>query len=361
MSRTIIHIGLHKTASTFVQKKIFRMNAESLGYIYNPRQIFDLLIPVFEFEFDSEEWLESLRGVYRKWRRENPSQTLLLSSESFSQLLYTQDFEQKISLLTRIFGVIEVIVVLRNQVDWMHSVYKETLKSGDYQSLSDFIGYDPCGEQLRPCQSRFNDEGLLAIDISKSNWHQLVLSCFENPSIHKCNVLFYEELKSDGERFLRSLLAILDSSAAQMSLAKFEGKALNRGISGGGIIVLLRVSSFFQKFGLYRGYYRQQISQRISMGSGVSQYLALRHRRVTGFELLVREWGRLLDKASLYSVIVWLDYFMPKRFCYLKYDKHIDKINSLVFKMHEETNAQLFGLLGREAIKSYCRDIKSED
>lgn len=361
MCRTIIHIGLHKTASTFIQKTIFRMNSDLLNYIYNPKQIFDLLIPVFEFEFDSEEWIESLRDAYKKWRRENPSQTLLLSSESLSQLLYTQDFEKKISLLTQIFGKIELIVVLRNQVDWIHSVYRETLKSGDYQSLSEFIGYDPCRGDIRPSKSRFNNEGLLTMDPSKSNWHQLVLICTSNPLVYKCNVLFFEELKSEQEKFLRSIVTILDSSAAKMPLVKFEEKPLNKGISGGGILFLLGVSSFFHKFGFKKGYYRQQNRQRTIMARGVSRYLALRDRRITGFELFVREWARLRKKISLYSMIVWLDSFMPKRFHYLKYDPHIDNIDRLVFEMHKDANERLFRLLNREAVIPYCRDRKNED
>jgi hypothetical protein len=360
MSRVIVHIGLHKTASTFLQKEFFRKNTDSSNYAYNPKQIFDLLIPIFEFGFDSHSWIQALRDCYQDWRDENPSQTLFLSSESFSQLLYVQDYEAKLNLLTQIFGDVEIIMFLRNQRDWLASVYRETLKSGDYQSFSSFVGFDDQKKTFEKNRPRFNDGDCLTIEPAKCNWLSLVEWCSHNDRIVNYHVFFFEDLQTNLRSTLEKLISIMDDRSSGLSFEMPKQKVVNKGVSGGGILLLLKLGLAIRFFGFKGGYIRQQSRQKATMENGAQHYIALRQQNVGFLKKISRELFRASNKLTLYSLLVWSDRIVPQKIRNLSYDPHVDSINDLVFKMHNKTNARLFRMLERPPINKYCRDPDNE-
>jgi len=352
MSRTIIHIGLHKTASTFLQKQFFRSNADTLSYYYNPTELFDLLIPIFEFECVSNEWLGCVKKAYQGWRRKYPAETLLLSSESFSQLLYTQNYQRHIELLADIFGEIEVILFFRNQVDWLGSVYKETLKSGDYQSFGAFIGQS--GNQREMRYERFNENDCLMINPSKADWLAL-FDCLENQDgINVSHVFFYEDFRDKPSDVLHRLASILGPRSGDVFTVRASArKTVNKGISGGAIRLLIMLASSKRLFPIPTGYKAKYELQKQIMKAGPSSYLDERARQLDLVSLISREINRVISRLSMYRLLVLLDKIAPARFRDIAYAPDLRGVQKEIFDIHLHSNEELFSRLKRAPIAEY--------
>lgn len=137
MAKVILHIGTHKTATTTIQN-VFALNADLLaqhGVIY-PRLnrhsghhglVCDWaphLSPVYDLKGGSRKALQRLSKDYGKG-----DHTVFLSSEEFSRGTpgHQVDFTEVRDLLSG-FDQIEVVCVLRQQWQFLQSVYLEVAK-----------------------------------------------------------------------------------------------------------------------------------------------------------------------------------------------------------------------------------------
>ena len=108
MKRLIIHIGLHKTGTTYLQEVLFPA------------------IP----------GVEVIRGWYshRKLLKSKPKSTTIISDESISGSLwsgnYGNDFKQNIDKINAIYQNPKIIMGIRNQLTFVESVYKQYLQEG---------------------------------------------------------------------------------------------------------------------------------------------------------------------------------------------------------------------------------------
>lgn len=113
MSRITIHIGLHKTGTTFLQKELLKNIPET----------------------------SVIRGWYshRQLLNVNEDNNLIISDEGISGRLfhkeYLTDFYSNIKKIKKIYGNPKIIFGIRNQESFIASVYKQYLQEQRYGSF----------------------------------------------------------------------------------------------------------------------------------------------------------------------------------------------------------------------------------
>lgn len=219
--RVFLHIGLHKTATTLLQQRVFPNLQGEISY--NPPAINTPLRETFRhtyFTGDRRDYfhraLKTLKETVASFSTLKNDKILLLSHEGMSQLNFLQNYEEHADLLHQIFPNAEIILFLRFQPDWLLSIYKQTVATGEHQSVDQFLNFRD-GE-FQPTDSIYNAAGLLHIDALKSNWIgllRLYLDRFGRENVH---VFFYEAFRDGKWKTLNDLTNILDATLPDLSL-----------------------------------------------------------------------------------------------------------------------------------------------
>jgi hypothetical protein len=121
----LVHVGYHKTASTWLQRRIF--SDESLGYLeVRPRTIIDQAFIVCNaFRFDPDD----AHAFFADWERDAEAKgaTLVISHERLSgqpQMGYI-DSRPIADRIAATYPNAKILIVIREQRDMMLSVYKQ--------------------------------------------------------------------------------------------------------------------------------------------------------------------------------------------------------------------------------------------
>lgn len=145
MSRLVIHIGTHKTATTRLQRA-FRLNSsllERYGVVF-PRIGRDdgqhalvsawntLLLPAPEF--DPRAAWASLVAQHAKSGR-----TVFVSSEEFSRMNSRRVDMAELASITSAFDEVEIVCTLRNQASFLQSVYQQISRTRPPSDWKDFF------------------------------------------------------------------------------------------------------------------------------------------------------------------------------------------------------------------------------
>jgi hypothetical protein len=129
-----IHVGLHKTGSTFLQSEVFNKmsDIESINFFNK-----DFLQKEFEYiqssnpiYFDKKK-IKNLENFFKE-----KTNNFLISSEQFSGNFNFQitgtgtQFFNNMKMLKDIFPKIKIIIIFRNQLDLLISHYKDEVVNG---------------------------------------------------------------------------------------------------------------------------------------------------------------------------------------------------------------------------------------
>jgi hypothetical protein len=206
----VLHIGLHRTATTFLQAAVFPQ-IDAGDVVVDPRPISRHLGPLF-FRLDygllSETDIDRFAERLDHARRATAPCRWLLSNETLSQNMYLLNFEAHIRLLARLFPDAQIILMLRFQPDWFLSAYKQLMSVGDIQSISDFLGYRDGA--FRTCQALDISGKCLphtnALALRYDQMIRLLFECFGQQRVH---VFFYENFKKNTEATLAAMSEIV--------------------------------------------------------------------------------------------------------------------------------------------------------
>jgi hypothetical protein len=118
----IIHLGMHKTGTSFLQKEVFP-KLEGVNYLYKPYKIWDLIL------------------------KENKIN--LISGEAFSHSMPHNCLNQAntLKLLKKLFPNAKIILGVRDEDTWLRSCYSEYIKTGGRKSFKKYkeLKYDISG------------------------------------------------------------------------------------------------------------------------------------------------------------------------------------------------------------------------
>ena len=206
----VLHIGLHKTATSYVQNLLSTHRYDLLrqGLLYPTTGAIDSVAASTREGAQSGHadffWAKDRRELVSRLLSELPgtASTVLLSSEDFS-LPRRVPFVEKLLGDFGVFGRIEVVLVVRRQDEWIQSYYKQFVDQyGNFEtrSFTDFLRQ--AGPRLLDFHTRF------------SPWRELV-----GPD--GFHVLSYDDLPGGSDIYRR----LLEISGVGGSLLEVGGSA----------------------------------------------------------------------------------------------------------------------------------------
>ncbi len=200
----ILHVGLHKTGSTFLQKQIFPFlqdvyftgtYLENTDYDRFHREFWHLGINYKNNSkfTDEKEFLE-IKMYVSSFINNIEENNFLFSFETLfgnCWKSYHNNFDNT-ELLKQIFPEAKIFIVIRKQDDWIKSAYVHyAYKGANPVSINSFIGYK---------KENFNKSE--HINIQDLNWTKYIENYMEKYGRENVFVLPYELLKNNPEQFL---------------------------------------------------------------------------------------------------------------------------------------------------------------
>lgn len=153
------HVGLGKTASTYLQQSVFP-NLEGVKYI-------------------STHQYKKAKSIIPQLKQDK----VLVSRE------FDRQFEEEVRWFTNEYPEARIIIVLRRHDEWIASQYKRHVKNGFFRSFEEFIDLE-------------NDTGYWKLE--ELNYKRK-LKIIQECCVHAPLVLIYDELVKDPASFIRKV------------------------------------------------------------------------------------------------------------------------------------------------------------
>lgn len=207
MVDVVFHIGLHKTATTTLQKDLFPA-CSGINHLTGQRPAaFVSRVTTGDPAYISGEELR--HGLYPSLDDERVN---LLSDEALSGALYSGVGKRGLDHRTPIiynlrsaFPEARLVVVIRRQDELAKSIYRQYLKFGGTEPAARFFGVQSAGEGIFPTDRFIFSPYLAAL---KDAFSKGVL------------ILVYEEFVHDPRSFLEKLCGFLGVSPPEVSLGR---------------------------------------------------------------------------------------------------------------------------------------------
>lgn len=205
MAKIYIHIGLHKTGTTTLQKQLFPA-CEGLNYIQRPalrRAIYSVTTedPVY---FDKVKVRKELLSQVTESRPNLISRECL--SGSLGAGIIKRGLDNRSSILNNLQAAVpeaNIILVIRRQDDFARSLYRQYLKLGGTERIEQFFGVGMAALPLAP------------ISLFKYGpYIDSVLSRFKNGVL----VLLFEEFVENPELFIEKLANYLGVETPKINI-----------------------------------------------------------------------------------------------------------------------------------------------
>jgi len=236
--KVVIHVGLQKTASTYLQSVVFPKldNIVYIGRPYTQENIaFNKLQYADDSLYDPQEFKDEILKIREKYPNQN---TLFISDEIFAGFSFYGMINRSIvaKRLSEIFPEAEIILFLRNQEDLILSLYNQFVKRGridtdlDHRFLySPGDGYsieDWENELMEWSQDRryVRQDGLFCTEYFK---YSKLCNLYEE-RFKKLHIVLYEEFRENKSKILKMISDTLHSSVPEMGS---EERVVNSSLS----------------------------------------------------------------------------------------------------------------------------------
>ncbi len=139
MTRPLVHIGYHKTGSTWLQKRVFEN--EQMGFLHpiGHMQLEQIIAHPHPLDFD----FESVSGIIQGAMREAEARHLTpaFSSERFAGAMFSGGHDSTIiaDRLVKLFPNAHILIIIREQKKIIQSFHNQYIKEGGTLSLRRFV------------------------------------------------------------------------------------------------------------------------------------------------------------------------------------------------------------------------------
>ncbi|NKB55248.1 MAG: hypothetical protein GKS00_02830 [Alphaproteobacteria bacterium] len=210
MGRVILHVGTHKTGTTYLQQNVFPKLPgikDATGHFPELWRMLGLLSDENPIFLDVGRIADLCRTIVQ------PYPIFLISWERFSGDPYRCFFNNGTTAenLGAIFPEADLIFVFRRQDNWAESLYRHTIRRGFSVSPKKFIGYRPDGTFDRNLISR--NYTVPTLDVASLDWSTYVEN-YERV-FNRCLFLPYEDFAMEKEGFVKKITDFLDVTAAE--------------------------------------------------------------------------------------------------------------------------------------------------
>lgn len=205
--RTVIHIGPGKTATTFLQTRVFR-NHSQINYLgkNHPNAELDDAIRKLT-RLDSQRFpFHNVKKIFAAEIAAHPEKPVHLLSE---ELLGTWAFTDAHLMAVRlkdIFGPSTILVTLRNPAGWLESAYFWCLEVGKFNAeleFNDWVNYWLAQPPLGNVLSSLHTQRLV----------EVYASVF---GIKNIKLVVYEDLKRDPIAFAQEIAHVVGVDSHEM-------------------------------------------------------------------------------------------------------------------------------------------------
>ncbi|OUS00966.1 hypothetical protein A9Q86_09470 [Flavobacteriales bacterium 33_180_T64] len=222
MEKVLIHIGLHKTGTTWLQNELFIPESNVFEPLYQSNTsnghstlaenfVFDndmnLLSP---YDYNTEIIEKAFQSILKK--KDNINKTFVMSHERLSGHPTSSGFDSAIiaNRIKNTFPSGKILVVLREQVSCILSNYFQYLKEGGTLGLKNFLNTKYDGRKPGFCSNYFK-------------YHYLISYYQKTFGENNVLVLPYELLSTNKAKFIDILSGFLDEKIISETI-KFNKK-----------------------------------------------------------------------------------------------------------------------------------------
>lgn len=165
MSQVVLHIGLHKTATRFLQRAVFA-NLDPIHFLFNPQQLFHDLRQAVRHPGDVV-WARRAEDAAKRAREEAGDRTIVISDPSISGDMYSShvDYRENRDLVHRLFPNATILYFVRRQADWLHSAYRQALAKGPGMPIEFFLNFHDGEFREREAPRIGNARNVNALDL----------------------------------------------------------------------------------------------------------------------------------------------------------------------------------------------------
>jgi hypothetical protein len=230
----LIHIGYHKTATTWLQKYLFRPSM-GFGVPVENKPLYEKLIFPHSFVFDGPACKGSFQPLID--RVSDGGLVPVISLERLSGSPHSGGHDSKLlaDRLREVFGDVRILIVIREQKSMILSTYKQYVRSGGANSLAKY---------LKP--TRHGRSRLPLFDLDYFQYHHLIHYYRELFGTSNVLVLTFEQFRDDPKAFV---LEIGRFSGAFTDLNQMNGLSFQNAeypsLSGFSIAVKRRLNLLF--------------------------------------------------------------------------------------------------------------------
>jgi len=215
--KLLIHIGYHKTATTFFQKQLFSNKQFNL---LDRLEIQKQLLQPSPYSFDKNRfnlWLKK-RLVTNKLN--------IISEEEISGNIHTSGngrsitYEMAERLSTINVADVHILIMLREQCSMVESCYRQYIKKGGTFSFNNYLYSEKNGSQ------RFRFQGF---SLEHLKYDNVVRHYQNNFGVERTHCFLYEEFIADKKLFLSLLKPLLDTKQdiSEIILEKIANPSLS--------------------------------------------------------------------------------------------------------------------------------------
>tara|TARA_B100001287_G_scaffold106033_1_gene89247 strand:+ start:28649 stop:29311 length:663 start_codon:yes stop_codon:yes gene_type:complete len=175
MKRILLHYGIHKTGTTYLQNYIFPQIKNSDKWVYNLKLYFYLMdYLVNEDEKLNTKYFNKCQEYINEINKSHPKKNIFISFEGISGDLF-RAYENQKEVLEKVFKLFpkaEVLLFFRYQTDWLLSCYKESINEYHTQNIEDFLNYK--NDKFETDSSRINSNGFQNLNALSLNFPETI-------------------------------------------------------------------------------------------------------------------------------------------------------------------------------------------
>ncbi|QTN38494.1 hypothetical protein HZ996_04810 [Cryomorphaceae bacterium] len=212
---TIVHIGLHKTGTKYLQHHLFpKLDVE--GFNYNPEPFTQYAMDYIKAEASDRPLV--LKAIIREREElKKDNRKKLISKEIMCGDLFSayRNWKENVKGLKDVFGECKIIVSLRFQPNWLISCYRESVHEHHYQPIEKFLAYDSESDEFLRDVSPRNNLGFAQLDALRLDYEKMLSELYQTFDRENVFVYFFEDFKRDRTAVIERILDFIGSGAVE--------------------------------------------------------------------------------------------------------------------------------------------------
>jgi len=219
--QVIIHIGLHKTATRFLDHEVFRP-LRARGVVYNPPEIMQHLRGAMEGDADAVARVRQATADLAA----AGTPKLLLSRPGISGDMFDNhaDYRDKRDAIKALFPEARIVLFVRHPPDWLVSAYRQSLVKGAGGPIETFLNFYRGAFREKPAHHVRGMRNLEALQLRFLAIHDAYVEAYGAEGVY----LFRQEDLRDRPREVR---ALMERCLGQDLPSPSGGRTRNRGFS----------------------------------------------------------------------------------------------------------------------------------